>query len=149
MSRDITNLMKKIDKLNIADEMLDKAIECYLDDKKYFAALHLAGAVQQIYGKWLRIEGQQDFSTMMLNHAENLFDEPIDKKAIKKEDMRPKNSIKHMDSQSDRFAYLNPQLDSFLVISEAVVESMMLQREETANIIRFREYLKLTHENGL
>ena len=26
--------------------MLDKAIESYLDDKKYFAALYLAGAVQ-------------------------------------------------------------------------------------------------------
>lgn len=85
----------------------------------------------------------------MLNHAENLFDEPIDKRAIKKEDKRPKNSVKYMDSQSARFAYLNPQLDSFLVISEAVVEYMMLQREETANIIRFREYLKLTHGNGL
>lgn len=149
MSENVINLMKKIDKLKIADEMLEKAIESYLDDKKYFAALHLAGAVQEIYGKWLRIEGQQDFSTMMLNHTESFFDEPIDKKAIKKEDKRPKNSIKHMDSESDRFAYLNPQLDSFLVISEAVVEYMMLQRKETANIIRFREYLKSTRENDL
>lgn len=141
--------MKKIDKLKIADEMLDKAIESYLDDKKYFAALHLAGAAQEIYGKWLRIEGYQDFSRMMLNHAENIFDEPIDKKAVKKEDKRPKNSIKHMDSESDRFAYLNPKFDSFLAVSEAVVEYMKLQRKETPNVIRFREYLKSTHENDL
>ena len=145
----IGNLMEKFDKLVIADEMLESAIESYLDGQKYFSALHLAGAAQEIYGKWLRIKGGQDFSTMMLDHAAKIFEEPLDKKAIKKEDKRPKNSIKHMDNESDRFAYLNLQFDSFMAITEAVTEYMMLQRVETPNIVRFREYLISTKENGL
>tara|TARA_B100000700_G_scaffold36466_1_gene35773 strand:+ start:949 stop:1374 length:426 start_codon:yes stop_codon:yes gene_type:complete len=141
--------MEKFDKLDIADEMLEGAIESYLDSKKFFSALHLAGAAQEIYGKWLRINGGQDFSTLMLDHASKIFEEPIDRKAIKKEDKRPKNSIKHMDSKSDRFAHLNPQMDSFMAISEAVTEYLMLQRPETVNIKRFKNYLISTQDNGL
>lgn len=141
--------MENFDKLAIADEMLESAIESYLDGQKYFCALHLAGAAQEIYGKWLRIKGGQDFSTMMLNHASKIFDEPIDRKAIKNEDKRPKNSIKHMDNEADRYAYLNLKLDVFSVISEAVTEYMMLKRIETPNIVRFKEYLINTRENGL
>lgn len=141
--------MQKFDKLDIADEMLESAIESYLDAENYFSALHLAGAAQEIYGKWLRINGEQNFSKMMLNQAEKIFNEPIDRKAIKREDKRPKNSIKHMDNKSDRFAHLNPQLDSFVVISEAVIEYLMLKRSETSNITRFKNYLIRTKENGL
>tara|TARA_Y100000588_G_scaffold350081_1_gene400969 strand:+ start:444 stop:680 length:237 start_codon:yes stop_codon:yes gene_type:complete len=57
--------MEKFDKLVIADEMLESA-------------------AQEIYGKWLRIKGGQDFSTMMLDHAAKIFEEPLDRKAIKK-----------------------------------------------------------------
>jgi len=141
--------MEKFDKLAIADEMLESAIESYLDNEKYFSALHLAGAAQEIYGKWLRIKGEQDFSIMILNEVAKFSDSLLDRKAIKKEDKRPKNSIKHMDNKSDRYAFLNPQLDAFYVMSEALTEYMMLKREETANIIRFKKYLIQTQENGL
>lgn len=141
--------MNKFDKLAIADEMLEKAIETYLDDKKYFSALHLAGAAQEIYGKWLCINGGQDFSTFMLDNAAKMFDEPLDRKAIKKSDKHSKNTIKHLDNASDRYALLEPQIDSFMQISEAVTEYMMLKREETVNICRFKEYLIQTRDNGL
>ena len=141
--------MEKIDKLIIADEMLESAIELYLDGQKYFSALHLAGAAQEIYGKWLRINGGQDLATMMLDQAAKFMDEPIDRKAIKKEDKRPKNSIKHMDNEADRFAYLNLKLDSFMAITDAFTEYSMLKRDETPNTIRFKAYLMSTRENGL
>ena len=141
--------MEKFDKLTIADEMLESAIESYLDGQKYFSALHLAGAAQEIYGKWLRINGGQDFTTMMLDQAAKFIDEPIDRKAIKKEDKRPKNSIKHMDNEADRFAYLNLKLDSFMAITDAFTEYSMLKRNETPNIIRFKTFLMSTRENGL
>ena len=130
--------MDKFDKLVIADELLEKAIETYLDDQKYFSALHLAGAAQEIYGQWLRIKSGQDFSKIMLDHADKIFDEPVNRKAIK-----------HMDGESDRYAILDPQLDSFMTISEAVAEYMMLHREETDNIKRFKEYLIQTSQSGL
>ncbi|WP_219702752.1 hypothetical protein [Marinomonas lutimaris] len=141
--------MEKFDKLAIADELLESAIQSYLDDEKYFSALHLAGAAQEIYGKWLRIKGGQDLSTMILDKAAKVFHEPIDKKAIKKEDKRPKNSIKHMDSEADRYTYLRIKFDTFCVICEAVAEHKLLKRNETANIVRFKKYLISTRTNGL
>ena len=141
--------MNKFDKLVIADEMLETAIELFLDDKKYFPSLHLAGAAQEIYGKWIRINGGQDHTTNMLDLYEKNHDEPIDRKSIKKEDKRPKNTIKHFNNKADRYALLNPELDSFMLLSEAVTEHIKLKREETINIERFKKYLKQTLENSL
>lgn len=141
--------MEKIDKLLIADELLETAIYCYLDQNKYLSALHLAGAAQEIYGKWIRSNNGQDFSTIILNEYEKHTGDKIDRKALKKADKHSKNTIKHLDSKGDRFAELNPKLDSFMQISEAVTDYMLLKRSETVNITRFKEYLISTKENGL
>lgn len=77
----------------------------------------------------------------MLGIYEKSIDEPLERKEIKKEDKRPKNTIKHFDNKNDRFALLNPQLDSFVIISEAVTEYLILKREETDNIKRFKEHI--------
>ena len=134
--------MQKFDKLLIADEMLEAAIELFLDDKKYFPSLHLAGAAQEIYWKWIRINGGKDHTTNMLDIYEKHIDEPLDRKSIKREDKRPKNTIKHFDNKKDRYAFLNPELDSFMLLSEAVTEHTILKRAKTGNIDRFIKYFK-------
>ena len=48
--------MKRYDKLHIADEMLDSAIEEFLDNRRFFAALNMAGVAQELYGKAIKIE---------------------------------------------------------------------------------------------
>ena len=141
--------MEKFDKLDIADEMLESAIESYLDGKKYFSALHLAGAAQEIYGKWIRINGGKDHTTTMLDLYESSSSEVIDRKKVKNEDKRAKNTIKHFDNKDDRYALLNPNLDSFMLITEAVTEYIKLERNETPNIIRFKAFIMSTRENGL
>jgi len=141
--------MRKFDKLVIADEMLETAIELFLDEKKYFQSLHLAGAAQEIYGKWIRINGGKDHTSTMLDQFEKLSNEPIDRKSIKKEDKRPKNSIKHIDNKNDRYTLLNPELDTLVILSEAVTEHFKLKRTATINTERFINYFKNTLENGL
>jgi len=141
--------MNKFDKLAIADEMLETAIELLLDEEKYFSSLHLAGAAQEIYGKWICINGGKDHTTTMLDLYEKQSSEPIDRGAIKKEDKRPKNTIKHLDNKNDRYASLNPEFDSLTLLSEAVSEYVKLKREKTLNIERFIKYFKNKLENGL
>ena len=141
--------MEKFDKLDIADEMLESAIESYLDGQKYFSALHLAGAAQEIYGKWIRINGGKDHTTTMLDLYESSSSEVIDRKKVKNEDKRPKNTIKHFDNKDDRYALLSPNLDSFMLISEAVTEYMKLKRPETINIKRFNKHFVARLESGL
>lgn len=141
--------MKKIDKLIIADELLDKAIDCYIDERKYFSALHLAGAAQEIYGKWICSNNGQDYSTMMIDKLDAALDVKIDKKILKKVNKHPKNTIKHLDNINDRYAQLNPKFDSCMEILEALIEYTRLGRVETKNILRFKEYFLKTKETGL
>lgn len=42
-----------IPKLLVAKELLDQALRLYYEGEAYFAALHLAGAAQEIFGKTL------------------------------------------------------------------------------------------------
>lgn len=143
--------MQKVDKLTIADELLESAIENYLDYKKYFTALHLAGAAQEIYGKWLRCNGGQDYSNLMLDQVGKAFKNQgveIDKKSIKKSDKHSKNTIKHLNNKSDRYAELNPEFDAFMQIVDSIMDYSFLKRIETHNIIRFKEYILQTKEQG-
>lgn len=136
--------MEEIDKLTIADEMLEVAIENYLDNERYFSAIHLAGAAQENYGKWIRINKGQNFSTLIFEQADKAFKdqgESLDRKAIKKSEKHSKNTIKHLDNHGDRYALLDPVLDAFMQISEAVVDNAILQREETSNLKRFKEHV--------
>lgn len=136
--------MEKIDKLTIADEMLEVAIENYLDNGRYFSALHLAGAAQENYGKWVRINQGQDFSTLIFEQADKAFKdqgETLDINAIKKSEKHSKNTIKHLDNHGDRYALLDPILDAFMQISEAIVDNALLHREETNNVKRFKVHV--------
>jgi hypothetical protein len=136
--------MKKIDKLLIGDEFLETAINLFLDEKKYLSALHLAGASEEVYGKWLRCNGSQDYSNFMLDQTGNIFKEhgiEIDKKSVKDFDKHSKNTIKHLDGINDRYALLNPEIDSFIQITEAIMNHSFLKRDESVNIKRFKNYI--------
>jgi len=144
--------MQRINKLDIADEFLEDAISLYLNEKKYFSALHLAGAAQEIYGKTLRMDKEQNYSDFMLDQVVKIFKKDgieIDKKAVKKSEMHPKNTIKHINNKKDSFATLNPQLDSCSKILEAIMDHAFLKRKETSCIETFKEYFMKTQDTGM
>lgn len=136
-----------IDKLEIADELMESAIESFLDKKRYCSALNLAGVAQEIYGKWIRINGGKDFPNQTLDAIEKLSmnnNDEFDRKETKKRGNHPKNTIKHLDSADDRFAVLEPVFDSFLQLAEAYVEHKRLDRPSTENIKRFVLHMQKT-----
>ena len=146
-----SDCIQGIDKLKIADELLETAIENYLDKKKYFSALHLSGAAQEIYGQWLRYNGSQDYSSFMLDQAGKIFASQggvINKESVKKSDKYPKNTIKHLNNKNDRYTNLNPEFDSFMQITEAIMDYSFLKRIETNNIVRFKEYIIQTKKQN-
>ena len=135
--------MQKIDKLIIADEFLETAIEHYLSGENYFSALHLAGAAQEIFGRWLRINQKQDYSTSILDQNEKFFNEhgfSIDRKEGKRVEKHPKNTIKHINNKEDQFAQLKPELDACLEICCAIEDYSSLGREETESIKTFKKH---------
>ena len=49
--------MKNIDKIQIAEEMMTAAIVEYLEHRRHYAAINLAGVAEELYGKLVRISG--------------------------------------------------------------------------------------------
>ena len=49
--------MDATSKLDIATELLDRALRLYYERDSYFAALHLAGAAQELLGAHVRTHG--------------------------------------------------------------------------------------------
>ncbi|WP_175660592.1 hypothetical protein [Burkholderia ambifaria] len=49
--------MAATSKLEVATELLTEALRIYLEGKAYFASLHLAGAAEEIFGRFVQDEG--------------------------------------------------------------------------------------------
>jgi hypothetical protein len=134
--------MSKIDKSDIADEYLEQGIECFLDNQRYASALHLAGAAQEIYSSLVKGERSQDFLTVISDFVgRNDQSGNFDKSEFKNASRTPKNSVKHMDGNKDRYVSINLEFEAFKILTEAFMNALFLQKEETHNIRRFKDYV--------
>lgn len=133
--------MEKTDKVLIADEMLDAAIDEYLNHQRYFAALNLAGVADEIYGKFVRLEGARDSQMENIEIAKAISkfrgtpELPI--RNWKKIANAEKNSIKHMDSESDKFVELDIDTQATCMIGDALSNHRKLDREQSKLMRQF------------
>ena len=149
--------MKEIDKLIIADEMLDVAIDQFLSAENYFVAINLAGVAEELYGKMLRISGKRDMQSQLVDDvirdaaAQGVTH--ISRKEWKKTSVFNKNSIKHFDSEDDRYIEIDAFTEARLTIAQAYQNFLMLEREPTQNTERFlefaQEFIKAEQEGQL
>ncbi len=138
--------MSKIDKSDLADEYLEQAIECFLDQKRYASALHLAGAAQDINESLIKSDRQQDFPRMMVDFIEKSLSKTsgvkFDKNEFLKQERTAKNAVKHMDGSKDRYVSINLESEAFSALNNALMNSLLLQKKETANIKKFKGYVE-------
>lgn len=137
-------MSSKHDKLVIADEMLVAAIIEYLDHGRYFASLNLAAIAEELYGKYVRVKGLQDAQHQLIVEANKISHDQgvtvITVKDWKKTSVFYKNSIKHFDSEADRFVEMNPENEARLTISDALTNHKLLNRQSSTTIQRFCEF---------
>ncbi|WP_269619219.1 hypothetical protein [Zhongshania sp. BJYM1] len=125
----------KIDKLEIADQMLESAIEEFLDKKRFFTAFNSAGVASEIYAKAIRLKGSTESqrevidAAMALMQKWNVPDSSL--REMKKIANRLKNGIKHFDSENDRYIELAPEEEAMYMIAEAMTNSEKLYRAQT------------------
>ena len=138
------SIMETVDKLNIADEMLDAAIDEFLDRKRYFSAVNLACVAEEIYGKFVRTEGGRDAQHDLINDA---IQYSVDgggpdytTKEMKAVANHNKNSIKHFDSGADRFIEIDSFDEARLSIATAMENHARAGRTETEAHRRFKEF---------
>jgi hypothetical protein len=138
--------MDATDKLVIADEMLDASIVEFLDHKRYFASLNLAGVAEDIYGNFLKFSGlpnTQRETIDLVRAIGNLDGAPeLSDKEWWQIATRDKNAIKHLDSIQDQFVIINALDSSRLVINDALSNHLKLNREITLNIERFYAFAR-------
>ena len=133
--------MEKVNKLEIAKEMLDAAIDEYLDHQRHFAAYNLAAIAEELLGKFVRLNGGKDAlsqsveSVKLVNKA--LKGDELSDKEWKKEISKLKNSIKHIDSGNDRHINTNISDEVKWKINDAVKNFDTLNLDTTQNIERY------------
>lgn len=49
--------MRNLEKLKVASELLHQALRLYYEGEAYFSSLHLAGAAEEVLGKYVELAG--------------------------------------------------------------------------------------------
>jgi hypothetical protein len=91
-------------RLDLAKEQLDIALDLFLDKKKFSAAITLAGATEEIFGRALKLKGitpsvERSYESMARFH-DKLFGEALDKTQYIDKENVARNALKHL--QHDR-----------------------------------------------
>jgi len=145
-----------VTKVAVACELLEESLHLYYRGGAYFAALHLAGAAEELLSAYLKEHGQTssfaDFCTdgvRAINHLQPA--EPITGKDMALMLNHAKNRTKHMDSMSDSQITFDPKAEAHELLDRAIEDfyklSSLLPLVETDLIKRFnRELLGLPNE---
>ncbi|WP_371322398.1 hypothetical protein VX159_08175 [Dechloromonas sp. ZY10] len=142
-------------KVNVACELLECALRLYYEEGSDFAALHLAGAAEELLGMQVeRIGGKSEFSALKdgaLRISPAIRDAYFNgkgntptKKTMAKAINHAKNATKHMDPSDVDYVAFNARAEARKILERAVhnfqeVYSEMIEVEikETELIRRF------------
>lgn len=142
-------------KLQVAIELLDTALELYFRGDSYFAALHLAGATDELLGKYAEKHGGQSSFAAILD-ASVYFSSCNDerhRKRLANLINGPKNLIKHFDDGTSVRIEFDPKLEAKRMLDRAMSNYYLVahltgepSRGETSLMRRFDE--ELTHSTS-
>lgn len=112
-------------KITVACELLEEALGIYYRGGAYFAALHLAGAADELFAAYLKGHGQtssfEDWCTggvSAINHLQP--SDPVTRKEMVHMLNHAKKRTKHMDSMSDGQITFDPKLEAHELLDRAV-----------------------------
>ncbi len=137
-------MYKTHDKLDIADEMLESAIQSFLDSRHFFVALNLACVAEELYGKYIKLCGGQNSQTGLIQLAEVIARAEGDMDTTQDQlwiaSVALKNSIKHLDSLEDKYIETDIENEAKSAISCALTNHQKLNRKFSLNIQRYIEF---------
>jgi hypothetical protein len=128
-------------KLGIAREYLDAAMQMYLEQQNYFCAIHLAGAALELLDHHLPKEDRTfgiAWRAQRALHCDETGEEPSDKE-INNILNGPKNAIKHMKVE-DQTVTLDPVFEAEWWIECALVIWEKLELRKTPTGWRYQDY---------
>jgi hypothetical protein len=139
--------MKRIDKRDVATELLNAAITEHLDPAPHFAAYNLAAVSEELTSKLLRLCGRKDSTSLKIGAlkamSEVLQQTETNHRIWWRELFRLKNAIKHIDGGADRFFDTNIENSARQKIGAAIGNVERLGITKSPQVQRF-DALRLT-----
>ena len=141
----VTDDFKKnmiIKKFDIAKHLLDRAIEAFFNDD-VITAIHLAGASEEILGKYCEYKGMERSFNILLSNAQSLNNE-LKYKEINDLLNETKNQLKHFRNANDDEVEIL-ELDPYFLLVRAVINYMKIDNVPSPLIIKFTRWV---HSNN-
>ena len=130
---------ESIPKYEVACELLEWAITTYISRRGYYAALHLAGAAEEVFAVYLKSpnrkkkmipssESFKDFFRYISEPSDEHEHEKLSNWVIDRMN-RPRNSVKHKRGHKDEFVDFDAFEEAADVINRAINNYIQLQSE--------------------
>jgi hypothetical protein len=138
-------------KLLVATELLDRALRLYYEGNSDFAALHLAGAAEELLAKHIEAKGGESSFTNLRDAAVGLSKylnesgEASTPKSIANVMNHAKNATKHMALKDDQLVFFDARSEAHDLLDRAVSNYYQAmsehELEETELVRRFNHDL--------
>ena len=137
-------MLKIINKLDVAISQLETALELYLSNGCRISVTTLAGAAEEILGRYLEIKGEetalaQTIRVICLLHKKRCGMTP-QHAPIKTRANFAKNSFKHMDLQGDFDIKVDVEEEAIDMLNRAVDNYWKLTESLTPIMERYEEF---------
>ena len=135
------------DRIALAKEQLDTALDLFLDQRNYSAAVTLAGAAEEIFGRALTLKGgksalNSSYESMDEFHR-MIHDEALDKKSFVSQENRARDALKHLQEHKGPTITIDLQAAACWMLVRAIQNGRALDLE----FERFRDFDNWFYEN--
>jgi len=133
-------------KLLVAVELLDRALSMYHQGESYFAALHLAGAAEEIMGVYVERKGLESSFNSLQAGAVRISEILHEGAGVKPKDIiglmnYARNRTKHINQEGDDDVHFDPKIEAIDILDRAITNFYTLMQyfdlHETENLQRF------------
>jgi len=136
--------MKKYNKIDIAESQLETALDIYLNGGNLFSALTLAGAAEEIFGIYLKINGVPNSLEELVAATQKIYKiiqngEHLPEKGIRDRANRARNNFKHLNSEEDLEIELDLEEETIDMLNRATTNYWRLKGDMTEKMVIFEK----------
>ncbi len=135
--------MPSYHRIEIAKAHLHRAIVLFLEEKDFINAITLAGAAEEVFGKFAR---RANLTPAMEEITDILHTEvgaELDKKRIRNDYLnRVKNNLKHFEQGDDELVEIEPEEEAISMIIRAMTNLFLVEGQLTEHAEIFYNYIK-------
>lgn len=131
---------------DLALQHLETALSLFIGGKDYASVITLAGAADEVFGKFLAAEGKENsLESLKVAVAAihlRLYGESMPPKHIADRANRAKNSLKHWDIGDDRLVKFDLRLEAIDMLNRAIDNYWLLKEDLTPSMEAFERELR-------